>query len=195
MITFSGALPSGATKWTNAFMMIAGVMLGWMVSPVVWLVAGPFRMIAMLLAQSSQESGYNATVCGDAGSSCGIAQFQLATIEALGGDNDDRNSPFWSGYYSVRMVRKALLTKRGWCLIGVPIYGYAVLRYLWTHGWNAASPWENAWSKKGPGGSLAEPRAWGSFLLWRLLSLLPLAGAAWLWRRQKDKLLKARRRA
>tara|TARA_Y100001938_G_C8046122_1_gene409007 strand:- start:55 stop:675 length:621 start_codon:yes stop_codon:yes gene_type:complete len=187
-ITFSGAVPNTSEKWLNLLMMLGGVFVGWLVSPVTWLVAGPLRMISMMGAQAAQESGYNSTVCGDAGTSCGMLQFQLATIEALGGDDEDRSSPFWSGYYGVRMVRTALLNNPQWFLIAVPVYGFAVLRYLWTHGWGAASPWENAWAKKGIGGmttdpstgtSHSEPRAWGAFLIWRGLTLLPLGIAAY----------------
>ena len=180
-MTLSGAFPMGMEKWKNALMMMGGVLVGWMVSPVVWLVAGPLRILVLMMAQASQESGYNSTVCGDAGTSCGMLQFQEETIKALGGSNEDRSSPFWSGYYGVRMLRKALLSDKSWWLIGLPIYGFAVLRYMWTHGWGAttqfgyAGAWSVAWSTKGPSGTLAEPRAWGAFVSMRAISLIPIA--------------------
>ena len=61
-MTLSGAFPMGMEKWKNALMMMGGVLVGWMVSPVVWLVAGPLRILVLMMAQASQESGYNSTV-------------------------------------------------------------------------------------------------------------------------------------
>lgn len=182
-ITFESATPgTDLGRWFNLISMLAGVLVGWIVSPITWIVAGPFRMMAMMGAQAAQESTYHSTVCGDKGASCGILQFKLSTIESLGGSNADRSSPFWSGYYGVRYVRAGLLYDSHWFLIAVPVYGYAVLRYMWTHGWGAASPWGVAWSKKGIGGSMttdegvvySEPRAWGAFIIWRTLTLLPM---------------------
>jgi hypothetical protein len=109
-------------------------------------------------------------VCGDGGASCGVLQFKQATIEALGGTDEDRQSPFWSGYYGVRMIARGLTEKAGWWKIGIPGYGFAVNRWLWRSGWGGDP--SKAWAQQGIGGSYPEPRAWGAWLLWRSLTLV-----------------------
>jgi hypothetical protein len=174
--------PQGAEQWRNALVFALGVLLGWLTSPLVWVVAGPFRAVALLLGQCRQENSYQTSGCGDAGESCGMSQFKLDTIESLGGDDDDRGSAFWTGYYSVKMVNRALSENAQWFAIAIPIYGYAVVRTLWTHGWGYSSPISVAWARKGPGGitnGYVESYAWSGFVFWRSLSLLPAAAVVW----------------
>lgn len=177
MDNFFKVPPSSA--WPALFQISIGVLVGWLASPSVWLVAGPFRMLAMQLASSGQESGWSPTVCGDGGISCGPFQFQVPTIESIGGTAEDRYSYFWSGYYSVRMVARALAENWRWWSIGIPIYGYAVVRYLWVHGWGDSAGdkvFERAWARKGYGGAMpdgyVEAHAWPYFFFFRGLTLL-----------------------
>jgi hypothetical protein len=175
----------------------AGTMLGWLCHPACWIVAGPFRWLALMLGSIAQESGYNSNAAADipsGGQSLGVAQFILDTWYALGGEGKARNDDFWSGWYSAAYVQSAIIEDMRWVSIAVPVYGYAVLRYLWTHGEGSADEiWSEAWAYKGYGGAdgdadnIVEANAWPAFLFWRSLTLLPAVYLSYLLIREVKK--------
>jgi hypothetical protein len=139
-------LPSTAAKWSAWALCSLGGLLGWLVSPRIWLtLTGPFRWLSMLSATMAQESNYEPDAQGDVGASWGIVQFSSsAWVTASGntpsGDtaNDPRLSPFWSGYYSARYVNAALAESFAWMWkLAVPLLGFSAMRMMWTGGTSA----------------------------------------------------------
>lgn len=175
-------LPSSGARWWSAFVMTLGGLVGWLTHPVIWLVAGPFRWIALLNMTAAQESGWNAEAVGDStskyGNSVGMLQFNTSRWPSLTGrDLEDRTSPFLSGYYGAVYVQLALLTSWSWWSLGLPLYGAAVMRYMWTHGVSASAAEkasEEAWDI-----FLQEGKSYGAFLTIRGLTLLPAVVSVW----------------
>lgn len=137
------ALPTTASEWGALSAMQAGGLLGWMTTPSLWIFCGPFRWAAMLGGMASQESAYNSEAIGDVGESIGILQFSKrmwadATGVTPNPEADPRLSPFGSGYAAAKYVRIALVSSPRWWLLATPVYGFAVLRYMWTCGTSQA---------------------------------------------------------
>lgn len=127
-------IPTTWAQWWAWMQMALGVLLAWTITPSVWLIAGPFRTLALISTCAAQESSYNCSASGDSGTSLGILQFQLSTWQAVGMDADNRNSCFWSGYAAVRYIRAGLWSSWRTWLIAVPVYGVIAIRHYWTHG-------------------------------------------------------------
>jgi len=112
-------------------------------------------------------------------------------------DDDPRFSPFQSGYVAAKYTQIALVnTPRWWTLI-LPVYGFAVLRYMWTCGVDvrcaerpAFDPSEvssgakrGKWDRmigEGRRASGAPTRGITAFIAWRIL-LLPLELPLLMW--------------
>lgn len=169
--------PTTAAYWWNLVQLLAGGFIGWIFHPVIWLVAGPFRWSALLYMTAAQESGFNAAnTSGDNGDSWGMVQFNVNSWPDLTGRAlEDRLSPFLSGYYSARYVANGLYTSWSWWSLGLPIYGAAVMRYMWTHGISASSA-----DKAGTEAYdifVGEGKSYSAFLFSRSLTALPALGA------------------
>lgn len=161
------------TAW-NLTLLVLGTLLGWLTTPIVWATMGPFRTIARIGATAAQESGYNASAFNaERTGSLGMLQFQQDTWESLGGTADDRESPFWSGYYGVKYIGAGLLTSWKWWAIGIPIFGLAIMRFMWTSGISASSA-ERALSEAWERAS-SEGQTFKAYLWWRLPLLVPTA--------------------
>lgn len=170
-----GFLPTSTSAALSTVALVLGATASWFAHPLIWLCFGPFRWIAAILMTAAQESSYNASAEGDDGASVGILQFTAPTWEALGGDPDRRTSSMLSGWYAGAYVQNAILTDVRWLWMAVPVYGYAVMRFLWTHGAGSGlSIAGEAWS------SFREERWSGiAIVVWRGITIWP---ALWLFR-------------
>lgn len=190
--------PSSAARWWALALLLVGGLLGWLVHPLVWVVAGPFRWSALLYMTAAQESGLNPSAVGDVGSvygdSVGMLQFNTSSWpELTGRPLGDRSSPFLSGYYAARYIQTALLASWSWYQLALPIYGAALMRWAWTHGISAYSieHSEDAW-----GAFIQEGKSASAFLVARGLTLLPaVAGMVALWKLAGGLLARRRSRA
>jgi len=164
--------PTTAQRWADYALLLVGGLLGWLLHPVLWLAAGPFRWLALLTMTAAQESGYNRDAAGDGGDSVGMLQFNVKSWPTLTGRPlEDRASPFWSGFYAARYVQLGLLTSWGWWKLALPIEGPAVMRWMWTHGISASAADDDAstmWST-----FRGEGHSYSTWLVVRGLTLLP----------------------
>jgi len=204
------ALPDSAARWSALLSLQAGGFLGWITTPSLWIFAGPFRWFAMLGGLASAESAYDRDAVGDMGTSVGILQFGKASWTAVTGyvfpdaanadfqDTDPRLSPFQSGYVAAKYVRMAVVNTPRWWTLALPLYGFAVLRYMWTCGPSAACAERPAfdstrisgtgafvgkWDRmigEGQRPSGAPTRGLVSFLAWRVL-VMPLEAPLLVW--------------
>lgn len=181
MSVIFGFLPASLEQCKNALLLAIGVFVGWFLNPAAWpAVGGPFRAIAIMLAQASRESGYAATASGDGGQSIGILQYNSATVDGdplpvASGESDWRLSPFWSGFYACKYVAAAVVQQPRWILeLAAPVVvSYGAWRHLWTHGVTAAS-YASLVADRGAvlTRATAEERVQLSFYAWRALSLV-----------------------
>ena len=162
------ALTSG--KWSSILLMLAGGMVGWLLNPSIWLVAGPVRWCALLLTRAAQESGYSAGAAGDGGASVGILQFNVANIDTYGdGTSTWRSSPFRSGLAAAEYVSDALSASWSWwSAIRKPWSGVAAFGHLWTHGLSGYASLDTAAAEAD-----AETWTWPSAKLWTLVLVVP----------------------
>jgi hypothetical protein len=171
-----GRLPSGTEQWWVSFQLMVWGTLSWLLHPLVWTVAGPFRWAAILQMTAAQESTYNATVGGDLENgtyrSVGVLQFYDSTWEDLEmGSLDRRTSVFWQSWAAGKYVGDALVKDFGWWWrLAVPYIGAAYFRTLWTNGINSGIQKTYAEVMAKFDGEGASRAAWNS---WRLISLVP----------------------
>jgi len=210
------ALPTSTAQCSSWLALWAGGFIGWVTTPSIWLFAGPFRWLAMLGGMASAESAYDRDAVGDDGLSVGILQFSKGMWAAASGvdawepaegesrepldtfqDNDPRFSPFQSGVVAAKYVQIALINTPRWWTFILPLYGFAVVRYMWTCGVDtrcaerpafdsslvpSGAPrgkWDRA-SQQGRRASGAPNRGLTSFIAWRVL-LLPLEIPLFMW--------------
>lgn len=212
------ALPTTSAQWSALIALQAGAFFGWVTTPTLWLFAGPFRWFAMIGGMASAESAYDRDAVGDIGNSLGMLQFSKGMWMAASGTDpfavpsglqgverspddsytadDPRFSPFQSGYIAAKYTQIALVnTPRWWTLI-LPVYGFAVLRYMWTCGVDtrcaerpAFDPSEvpsgakrGKWDRlmQSPRPSGAPVRGLTAFIAWRVL-LFPLELPLLIW--------------
>lgn len=169
-------LPRGVDEWRSWAALMCGASVGWLASPSLWLVWPPLRWLSAVSATAAAESGFSAVALGDAGRSVGMVQIYDTTAAAMGWPSSRLTSAWWSGWYSARYTRGALLTSWRWWAMASPIYGWAMLRYLWRRGPGSIDTTSAAdvWAEY-----TAEPLAALGFPLWRLLSLIALATGAY----------------
>lgn len=203
------ALPDTTARWASVAALQAGGFFGWLSTPSLWVFCGPFRWMAMLGGMASQESAYDRYASGDDGLSIGILQFSKGMWTAATGyqfpsaepdqseADDPRVSPFQSGYVAAKYVRIAMVeTPRWWTWI-IPLYGFAVMRYMWTCGVSdtcAQRPafdsdlvpsgakrgkWNRMW-EEGERASGAPTRGYTAFLTWRLV-IVPVELCVFMW--------------
>ena len=170
------SVPSSPGAWWNVAVLVVGALAGWLTHPLVWVVAGPFRWIALLLGTAAGESGYAADAYNDEdghpnGGSRGLLQFQDATWENLTGSLDGRDSPFLQGFYAARYVSHGLLSDWRWWAIALPVYGFGVIRVMWWRG-NSSSAAEGLWAYAAERVA-GSNRSFGGFLFWRGITLVP----------------------
>lgn len=206
------ALPDTTSRWINLGALQLGAFLGWVTTPAIWVFAGPFRWAAMVGGLASAESAYDRDAVGDLGLSVGILQFGKGMWIAASGtdpwkvpsglegverapldsyqDDDPRFSPFQSGVVAAKYVQIALVNTPRWWTFILPVYGFAVLRYMWTCGVDERCAGRPAFDdSKVPSGALrgkwdrmigegtrasgAPTRGFTAFIAWRVI-LLPL---------------------
>jgi hypothetical protein len=203
--------------------MQAGGFLGWLTTPVLWVFAGPFRWFALLGGMASQESAYDRDAVGDLGMSVGILQFGKSMWDVASGTggllsppmtaaerawwesgesgtvrpDDPRFSPFQSGYLAAKYVRIAIIETPRWWTFAIPLYGFAVMRYMWTCGTSktcgerpafdsttvTSGAKRGKWDRmidEGQRASGSPTRGLTAFLSWRLL-VLPLEACVFIW--------------
>lgn len=182
---------TSAEGWRDFGLCVAGAAVSWLVSPVTWLVLWPGVLVAFLAGLARTESRFDAGCVGDDGASLGIVQFNinnevvgpLITPVNAATPSDPRLSAFWSGWYAVKNVQRALLTSPSWWAIGIPWLGYGVLRLLWVHGperglTRPEGLLSAAWSVMTDPSERDAPGV-TAFLVWRAIGLaLLVAGAA-----------------
>lgn len=119
-----------------------GILAGYALTPVVWPVFLPPRMMLYLSARASQESGWKVDAAGDNGASLGLLQFHEPTRRFLGMSDDDAKNPFWAGFYGVRYVGELLFSDwRYWLYLSIPVTGFYWLSAAWR-GFGAADALE-----------------------------------------------------
>lgn len=168
-----GKLPSTGSQWWSALRLIFWGLLSWITHPLIWVVMGPFRWSAFLLATASQESSYNPEASGDGGRSIGILQFLDDTWTSLDlGDLDRRYDVRWQAWAAGKYVQVALLDGWGWVWrLFLPYFGAGYGRLLWTRGIvGGLEPDFDGMIENWDSEGNARP-AWNT---WRLISL-PLA--------------------
>jgi len=132
--TIAEAIPSSSREWATALALWAGGLAGWVVHPSIWLCFGPLRWLAFLSVTAASESSWVRDASGDGGKSFGVLQFSLAHTP-----RETSQSPFRSGYAAAGFVSAAVLQSPWWWTLALPVAGFGVGRYLWTHGVSAAS--------------------------------------------------------
>lgn len=196
MIDTSTFLPSASRLGTIAQVIVYGFVT-WLGHPGLWLAFPlPPLWIARLLAIASQESGYNpSNTTGDDGQSWGLYQFYAPTWASLTDrDPSDRLSVWWATWYAGKYVQTGLFASWRWWLVGVPgPLGFAVQRWMWTHGVSASSAgslftgdetYSSAWEAMVKG----ENRALPSYLFWTAIGAVasvPLLAAVLVARRRR----------
>ncbi len=140
------AWPTSGPQWANFFAMQFGAFLGWLTTPILWVFSGPFRWFSLMGGMASAESAFAPRAAGDFGASVGILQFSKSMWSAATGyefpsnvatdfaEDDPRLSPFTSGYVAAKYVAIAMVQTPRWWTFFVPVYGFSVLRYMWTCG-------------------------------------------------------------
>lgn len=118
-----------ASRAGTVLIFTVAVLLGYLVRPKLWIL-GPFGAVRRAWAQVAQESGWNPDAAGDEGGSVGLLQFSSDKADWYA--DGWRSSPFVSGWAWGRYVNDAGMA---WILrFAIPVYGYAWMRYAWTHG-------------------------------------------------------------
>lgn len=163
--------PSTWAGWRDALVLALFALLGWAVSPLVWLGFGPVRFVAFVLARASYATGFDATAPG------GILGIPDDTWQLISGAPTDKRSAAYSGFFAARFTQAAMATDFRWWLLAVPVYGWGVWAHLWSAGASqsaAASIFAYAWTRG--------VETWRAALVWRLLTAplaVPLGWAAW----------------
>lgn len=178
----SGVFPSSGARWGSLLLLWLGGLVGYLICPVVWLVAGPFRWLSFLAATGATESGFNCQAQGaeeDGTTSYGVLQFNSKNLPWLFGPVP-WSSPFWQGIAAARYTQTAILSDWRWLTLRIPFYGFNVFRLLWRGGIGSASRWTEA-------SAYTEDIATRASFAWSLVFLLPsLWFTGWLfglWRR------------
>jgi len=169
-------LPRSATHVMAVAQLLAGATLGWVTHPLLW-IAQPLPIwLANIAATAAQESAYDSEALGDGGSSYGLLQFNAPVAAEMFGPSWPTAvlSPWRQGYAAARYVQGALTENVRWWLILVPVYGFAMLRWMWTSGRSDASA-KAALSGDGASGDTAwsrfreEERSGAAYVLWTVL--------------------------
>jgi hypothetical protein len=201
--------PLNAEQWGHWAACQTGAFLGWLTTPALWLFAGPFRWAALIGGMMSAESAYQPRAVGDVGESLGILQFGKSMWTAASGyefpssdaasyeDDDPRFSSFTSGYIAAKYTAIALYETPRWFTFAIPVFGFSVMRYMWTCGVDTRCANRPAFSQgRNPNGFLLgkwdrmveegrrasgdPPRGITTFLAWRII-LLPATIALLAW--------------
>ena len=177
-------LPSTTTQWKTALGLAAGALAGFVVSPLLWpaFLFNPFLFMFSVLGMAAQESTWNDAATGDGGNSYGALQFNVGSWPGLTGlDMERARSAVLAGFFAARYVADALRASWGWWLIMVPVYGHALMRWMWTHGTSASaakSGRTDAWAAAG-----AESHTWPGYRGLLVVFAVPvLAWSAALWK-------------
>ena len=189
--TLASAAGAAAGHLSTILPLVLGLLLGWLMNPILWLIASPPRWIAMVLARAAQESGYSASVGGDGGASVGILQFNVANIGVYGDEDaspDWRTSPYASGRAAADYVADALTTSWRWWILRVPVLGPVALGHLWTHGLSGYGSLDEAGAEAAAEGRYGGAmRFWAAVIVapWLLFVAVVAFAAAWRRRRRK----------
>lgn len=172
-----GKLPTTTATWWASIQLIFWSLLSWLLHPLVWVVAGPFRWIALMQMTAAQESSYNPDAVGDDGRSVGMLQFYDSTWTSLEmGDLSRRTSIAWSAWAAGKYTQGALLNGWGWVWrLFLPYVGAAYMRVLWTNGVTGGleKSFDDVWDQFTGEGN-AQP-AWNTWRLITLVILIPTA--------------------
>lgn len=173
--------PQTWKQWQTALLVMLGATLGLVRYPLAILAGGPLARAIRAFAHASQESAFQVDAVGDGGSSIGVLQWNSGNDTV---PQELRRSAFWSGWYQPAEVQRALLHSWRWWVLAVPVLGFGAERYLWTHGYSAASA-RAAWSGDAAGvtwwsQAKGERRAWLA-LLAAQGAVLSLALPLWRW--------------
>ena len=163
----SSSFPSSSARWGALGLLWLGALLGYLVSPLVWLVAGPIRWLGWMAATAATESGYNPDAQGaeeNGTTSYGMLQFNSTNAYLFRGVS--WSSPFWQGIAAARYVQSAILTDWRWLLLRLPFVGFEILRLLWRGGPGSAGRWAEA-------ASYTEERARSAARAWSLVLFIP----------------------
>jgi len=148
---------------TSAAMMVAGALVGWLVSPLLWLVAGPLRWSAIVLGTAKVESGFDKTAVGDGDASVGVLQFNQVNADLLSVAGWAL-SPWWSGYAAARYAQRRIMSDPwGAALARMPYYGPRVFRCWWRTGGKCAGA---------AGGPVRDALYTGEAATWRALGYM-----------------------
>ena len=128
----------------NQVLFYFGILLGWAVTPQLWPVFLPPRLMLYLGSFVGQESGWNTSAHNTKGEdSIGLLQFNSPARAMLGMTTEDAQSPFWSGYFGAKYTGELLFSDwRYWLYLSVPILGLYWLRAAWR-GFGAAETLES----------------------------------------------------
>lgn len=184
--------------WDQALYLVAayfGGLVSLLVRPVVWPVAGPLRLLAFMLGTASQETAFQprtVTAEPNGSDSAGLFQWNSANPLRPPGAGDGGLTTAWrEGWAFVDNIEDAILTDIRWFQLALPLAGFPLLRWLWTHGADDAV---TAWTGDDTGNRwwtstyaiLETPdinddlrRGWTAFLFARALTLGPLALLGW----------------
>lgn len=178
-------VPPASRVW-GLVQLALGATLGWFVNPLLW-IAQPLPIwIANVLAIAAQESYYQPGAVGDldaaTGESYGLLQFNQPVAEELfGADWEVRvQQPWRQGCAAAAYVQSALSDNIRWWLIVVPVYGFALLRWMWTSGRTDDSV-EAALNGDGNSGQTAwaryktETLAQSAYIMWTTLAVIGTA--------------------
>jgi len=158
-------------------LLTGAVLVSYLCHPKAWIL-GPLGAVRRAWSVAEQESGWNPDAAGDNGGSVGLLQFSNDKADWYGGDW--RRSALLSGWAWGRYVS---LFEWAWIVrFAVPVYGYAYMRYAWTHGAAGDPPelatvLEQVKSERSPGAYV------GILLLTAPLSTLLVLGLIKIWKR------------
>lgn len=126
--------------------LLAGALVGYLSTPLVWTVASPVRFLVWVAAMGWAESRWTESANNpERLGSVGPLQYQPDTWASVGGAERSRKGAFWAGFYVAPLVANALRARPSWWLfLRAPVVGYPALRVLWRAGtWGDRSrAWE-----------------------------------------------------
>jgi hypothetical protein len=174
--------PINSERWASLGKLWAGTLAGWIATPGIWLaVWGPRRYLAMVSAMAFCESRYSWSAENESETAQGILQYITPTWEALWPIEHalpHRDDEYAQGYAVALYIRDRTLNRWGWTWrLAVPVYGYAALRWIWTHEPKDTYPsWEemieHAYNEQCSGVEDCEHVCWYAFRWWNFWTLI-----------------------